>query len=31
MDAQITDILEYYGQSRTVFEIKQMERALDIA
>ena len=31
MDAQITDILEYYGQSRTVSEIKQMERALDIA
>lgn len=31
MDGQIAEILEFYGQSRTVFEIKQMKRTLDIA
>ena len=24
MDSQIAEILEYYGQAKTVFEIKQM-------
>jgi hypothetical protein len=31
MDGQIAEILDFYGQSRTVFEIKQMKRTLDIA
>ena len=30
MDGQIDEILEYYGEQKTVFEIKQMKRVLDI-
>ena len=31
MDGQIADILDFYGQSKTVFEIKKLERRLEIA
>jgi hypothetical protein len=30
MDGQIQDILDFYSNTRTVFEIKQMKRSLDI-
>ena len=30
IDGQVADILEYHAQSKTVFEIKQMKRTLDI-
>ena len=31
MDGQISDILDFYGHSKTVFEIKKLERRLEIA
>ena len=30
MDSQIKEVLEHYGRTRTVFEIKQKERQLNI-